>query len=62
MLLEAVDEILELTENVLVEIYKEEELDKVEEIVKDVDYIEEIEKLKLNNFIILVDSVILEEK
>lgn len=62
MLLEAVDEILELTENVLVEIYKEEELDKVEEIVKDVDYIEEIEKSKLNNFIILVDSVILEEK
>lgn len=62
MLLEAVDEILELTENVLVEIYKEEELDKVEEIVKDVDYIEEIEKFKLNNFIILVDSVILEEK
>lgn len=46
MLLEAVDEILELTENVLVEIYKEEELDKVEEIVKDVDYIEEIEKFK----------------
>lgn len=62
MLLEAVDEILELTENVLVEIYKEEELDKVEEIVKDVDYIEEIEKFKLNDFIILVDSVILEEK
>lgn len=62
MLLEAVDEILELTKNVLVEIYKEEELDKVEEIVKDVDYIEEIEKFKLNNFIILVDSVILEEK
>lgn len=62
MLLEAVDEILELIENVLVEIYKEEELDKVEEIVKDVDYIEEIEKFKLNNFIILVDSVILEEK
>lgn len=62
MLFEAVDEILELTENVLVEIYKEEELDKVEEIVKDVDYIEEIEKFKLNNFIILVDSVILEEK
>lgn len=62
MLLEAVDEILELRENVLVEIYKEEELDKVEEIVKDVDYIEEIEKFKLNNFIILVDSVILEEK
>lgn len=62
MLLEVVDEILELTENVLVEIYKEEELDKVEEIVKDVDYIEEIEKFKLNNFIILVDSVILEEK
>lgn len=51
-----------MTENVLVEIYKEEELDKVEEIVKDVDYIEEIEKFKLNNFIILVDSVILEEK
>lgn len=62
MLLEAVDEILELTENVLVEIYKEKEMDKVEEIVKDVDYIEEIEKFKLNNFIILVDSVILEEK
>lgn len=62
MLLEVVDEILELTENVLVEIYKEEELDKVEEIIKDVDYIGEIEKLKLSNFIILVDSVILEEK
>lgn len=61
MLPEVADEMSELKENALAEAHKEEEMDKAEETVKDVDHTEETEKPKLSNPNISVDSAISEE-